>query len=314
MEAPQLNIDVLTIVCEFLTDVSDLLSVSLTCSSINVVAVRWLLRTRQVHLKSGASICRFHSFLFADAPARAPYVHALDIDLMWPQPEAEDATLLLEILASCNGLQHLTIAFRYEAFSIMVDPQFLQTIAAIPSLRSFTVRSSPSTRSQSSLSSTPPCACSAFTPAIYLLPHGIPPFSSSVFLGPSCRLWRNSSSTNSPSSLTTTCRLSPTSFCPLSSTWHRILLSARSQWVHSTGDPYSNSSSTFSPRSMAHFIWAGSKYGAMKRYMPVSALRTNTRSIATQMAHRAHGRSWTASSAMRRCFMSSVYAVPSDSP
>ena len=141
MEAPQLNIDVLTIVCEFLTDVSDLLSVSLACSSINVVAVQWLLRTRQVHLKSGASICRFHSFLFADAPARAPYVHALDIDLMWPQPEAEDATLLLEILASCNGLQHLTIAFRYEAFSIMVDPQFLQTIAAIPSLRSFTVRS-----------------------------------------------------------------------------------------------------------------------------------------------------------------------------
>ncbi|KAM5543667.1 hypothetical protein V8D89_002918 [Ganoderma adspersum] len=141
MEASQLNIDVLTIVCEFLADVSDLLSVSLTCSSVHVVAVRWLLLTRPVWLKSGSSIHRFHSFLFADAPVRAPYVRIVHIDLTWPQPQADDGTLLLSILTSCKGLQHLTIAFRYEAFSIVVNPHFLQTIAAIPSLRSFTVRS-----------------------------------------------------------------------------------------------------------------------------------------------------------------------------
>ncbi|KAM5543682.1 hypothetical protein V8D89_002933 [Ganoderma adspersum] len=141
MESPQLNVDVLTIVCEFLADVSDVLSVSLTCSSVHVVAVRWLLLTRPVHLKSGASIRRFHSFLFDDEPARAPYIRALDIDLMWPRSEADDATLLLSILASCKCLQKLTIAFQQDAFPIVASPPFLDAIAAIPSLRSFIVRS-----------------------------------------------------------------------------------------------------------------------------------------------------------------------------
>ena len=141
MEAPQLNVDVLTIVCEFLTDVLDLLSVSLTCSSINVVAVRWLLLTRPVHLKSGASIRRFHSFLFADELARSPYVRALDVDLMRPQSEADDATLLPSILASCKGLQKITISFQNDAFPLVASPPFLDAIAAIPSLRSFIVRS-----------------------------------------------------------------------------------------------------------------------------------------------------------------------------
>ncbi|PIL30068.1 hypothetical protein GSI_07789 [Ganoderma sinense ZZ0214-1] len=141
METPKLNVDVLTVVCEFLTEVSDILSVSLTCSSVHVVALRWLLLTRPVYLKSGPPILRFHAFLFADAPARVPYVRVLDIDLMWPKSEADDATPLHNIFAACRGIQSLTVAFQDRASPIVADPHFLRAISAIPSLRSFTVRS-----------------------------------------------------------------------------------------------------------------------------------------------------------------------------
>ncbi|KAM5533791.1 hypothetical protein V8D89_012566 [Ganoderma adspersum] len=60
-----------------------------------------------------ASIRKFHSFLFADAPARAPHVRALDINVMWPFPhETEDHSgnvSLLDILASCSRLHHISV-------------------------------------------------------------------------------------------------------------------------------------------------------------------------------------------------------------
>ncbi|KAI1789258.1 hypothetical protein LXA43DRAFT_1021944 [Ganoderma leucocontextum] len=84
MATLRLNVDVVAVVCEFLPDVSDVLSLALTCSSVHLVAVSWLLRMRPVYLISGPSIRRFHSFLVADAPTRAPHVRALHIDLRWP--------------------------------------------------------------------------------------------------------------------------------------------------------------------------------------------------------------------------------------
>ncbi|KAI1789275.1 hypothetical protein LXA43DRAFT_893211 [Ganoderma leucocontextum] len=145
MAAPRLNVDVLAIICEFLTDVSDVLSIALTCSSVHIVAVGWLLRMRPVYLKSGPSIRRFHSFLFADAPARAPHVCVLHIDLRWPgrpQAQAEDFPLLIDIIDTCKHLENLTVAFEQASRDIAEDPLFLRAIAAIPSLRSFSVLSS----------------------------------------------------------------------------------------------------------------------------------------------------------------------------
>ncbi|KAI1789254.1 hypothetical protein LXA43DRAFT_1021914 [Ganoderma leucocontextum] len=138
MAAPRLNVDVLAIVCEFLTDVSDVLSIALTCSSVHLVAVGWLLRMRPVYLKSDPSIRRFHSFLFADAPARAPHVCALDINLRWP---IDDCSLLVEIFASCQHLKHLTVAFEQASLHIIMDPRFIHAITTIPNLRSFSLHS-----------------------------------------------------------------------------------------------------------------------------------------------------------------------------
>ncbi len=142
MEAPQLNVDVLAIVCEFLTEVSDILSVSLTCSSVHVVAVRWLLLKRPVYLKGRPSIHRFHAFLLADTPARAPYVRDIHIDLMWHRSAADnDVPPILSILTLCQNLEHLTVAFQRASFQTVANPHVLDAIAAIPSLRSFTIRS-----------------------------------------------------------------------------------------------------------------------------------------------------------------------------
>ncbi|PIL23245.1 hypothetical protein GSI_14555 [Ganoderma sinense ZZ0214-1] len=116
MAPSQLNADVVAIVCDFLqvTDVSDVLSLALVSSSVRPIATRWLLRTCCVPLTSDTSIRKFHSFLFADAPARAPHVRALDINLEWPYfHQTEDHTgnvsLVLDILTSCSRIQHISI-------------------------------------------------------------------------------------------------------------------------------------------------------------------------------------------------------------
>ncbi|KAM5543690.1 hypothetical protein V8D89_002941 [Ganoderma adspersum] len=142
----RLNIDVLAVVCEFLSDVSDVLSLSLTCSSMNPVAIGLLLRMRPVYLKiSGPSIRRFHSSLFVHAPARALHVHAIHIDLRCPgAPPArtDDLSLLLDILDVCKHITHITVAFEQASQHLAEDPSIVKAFTTIPTLRSFSVRSS----------------------------------------------------------------------------------------------------------------------------------------------------------------------------
>ncbi|PIL30091.1 hypothetical protein GSI_07767 [Ganoderma sinense ZZ0214-1] len=99
---------------------------------------------RPVYLNNGTSIRRFHVFLFADEPARAPHIRALHIDLRQPTPAQnhdEDCSLLVHILASCKHLEHLTIAFHQFTLPIVAEPSFLHTVNAISSLQSLSVRS-----------------------------------------------------------------------------------------------------------------------------------------------------------------------------
>ena len=113
MAAPELNEDILRIVSDFVTDVPDLLALSLTCSSFRPLATRQLLALHPIHITGGQSIRRFHAFIFADAPARAPLLRALDIDmrpfhhLVPPQPG--DASLLIDILTSCQHLERISL-------------------------------------------------------------------------------------------------------------------------------------------------------------------------------------------------------------
>ena len=144
MASPLLNVDVLAIACEFLTDVSDVLSMALTSSSVHLVAVKWLLRMRPVYLKSGPSISQFHRFLFADPAVRAPHLRALHIDLRQPgqpQDQEQDCSLLVDILSTCQRLEHLTVAFQNDSIPTIDDPRFLPAITALPTLHSFSVRS-----------------------------------------------------------------------------------------------------------------------------------------------------------------------------
>ena len=91
MASVNLNMDALSVTCQFLTDVSDLLSFSLTCSSLRPVATQRLISISPIRLTKGALIHKFHSFLCADAPARAPYVRAVEI--AWGSKPPHEPTL-----------------------------------------------------------------------------------------------------------------------------------------------------------------------------------------------------------------------------
>ena len=115
MDAARLNADVLTIVCEFLTRVPDVLSFSLTCAVLRPITTRQLLQIHPIELTSGPSIHRLHHSLFADLPARSPHIRALEAgSKRCHSPNGTDHpgeySLLVEILASCPHLERLSLS------------------------------------------------------------------------------------------------------------------------------------------------------------------------------------------------------------
>ena len=140
----QLIEDVLAIVCEFLTDVPDILSFALICSSLHPVAIKRLLSMRPIHLTGRQSIPKFHFFLFTDVCARAPHVRALDLDTRRRRRKSmnqpSDAPRLVEILTSCPRLDRIVVSFDNRSSPGLIDePRVINTIATIPSLRSLSV-------------------------------------------------------------------------------------------------------------------------------------------------------------------------------
>ncbi|PIL30086.1 hypothetical protein GSI_07772 [Ganoderma sinense ZZ0214-1] len=144
MSSTTLNVDVLAIVCEFLTDVPDILAFSLTCSALRLVANRWLLSMKPIYLADGVSVRRFHSFLFADVPARAPHIRELDIINPPPRPPLRptlpgDSSLLREILISCPRLERVAVFLQDGSHRCTDDPRVTDAIAGIQSLRSLSI-------------------------------------------------------------------------------------------------------------------------------------------------------------------------------
>ena len=89
---------------------------------------------------------KFHSFLFADAPARTPYVRVLEIergpsrDSLIPDLPPDSTPLLIEILTSCLNLRSVTIVLNdNEPEGLICDLDVARTIAALPNLRSLTL-------------------------------------------------------------------------------------------------------------------------------------------------------------------------------
>lgn len=139
----RLNEDVLVIVSEFLTDVPDVLSLSLTSSFLHPIATRRLLSMCPVSLTGDLSVENLHSFLFADAALRAPHIRGLRITSPQPHPEAANrerrfAPLLVEIITACPQLSHISIALDDDSVDIQ---SIVVAISAHQSLRSFTFTS-----------------------------------------------------------------------------------------------------------------------------------------------------------------------------
>ncbi|KAI1787986.1 hypothetical protein LXA43DRAFT_673367 [Ganoderma leucocontextum] len=143
MVVARLNGDVLTIICEFLTDVAHVLSFALTCSALHPIAIRRLLSMRPVYLTGSTSILRFHSFVFADKLARAQHIRALEIGTRFHHllqaPPPDDDSLLIDILTACPRLEHISVAIGDAPLRRTDDPRITDVIAAIQSLRSLCV-------------------------------------------------------------------------------------------------------------------------------------------------------------------------------
>ena len=109
-----LNLDVLAVVCKFLTRISDVLAFSLTCSALRPIAVQHLLSIYTIPLTSSASIRRFHRFLFADVHARALHVRSIRVGSQTLRPQIGDQpgdeSLLLDVLKSCPHLEHFSLS------------------------------------------------------------------------------------------------------------------------------------------------------------------------------------------------------------
>ena len=140
MPATRLNVDILAIVSEFLTDVPDVRAFALIDPSFHRIAIRRLLSMRPVSLTGGDSIRNFHACLFADPSARTPHVRALDIEnkpkLRLPPAQPGDSPLLIDILTSCPNLQQISVSFPGDPDRLTFDPRVVHAIASLPRLSS----------------------------------------------------------------------------------------------------------------------------------------------------------------------------------
>ena len=144
---PSLNPDILSNTCAFLTEYPDLLSVSLTCSTLRPIAVRTLLRDHPVVLKQDSAIFKFHDYVFADAPGRLPYIIALEVDV--PHDSATIAiplgwtalNALLAILRDALSLRSLTLwsSIHKRPLAYIGDPDVSALVSVLPCLRELTV-------------------------------------------------------------------------------------------------------------------------------------------------------------------------------
>ncbi|KAM5539857.1 hypothetical protein V8D89_006360 [Ganoderma adspersum] len=105
---PRLNFDVLRHVCNFITDVSDALSLSLTCSALRKGALQRRLWISPVVLSNSLSVDMFHRFIFRDVAALAPYIYGLNLASFYIV-ETEDAAVrrIVALLESATRIQSL---------------------------------------------------------------------------------------------------------------------------------------------------------------------------------------------------------------
>ena len=111
-----LNVDILRLVCNCLSDVSDVLSFSLTCPTFREGALQRRLRMSPVVLRPfGVSIGWFYSFIFQDPAGRAPHIYGLklsDWDYKLPINDMPDdmSRRLVDLLEAAIHIEYLYLS------------------------------------------------------------------------------------------------------------------------------------------------------------------------------------------------------------
>ena len=134
---PRLNFDVLCLVCNDLTEVSDVLSFALTCSTLRKCALRRRLRMSPVVLTVPSSLAKFHKFIFADPTSRAPYLYGLSISPLLYLAAKGDPSHAYHLVAILEAAIHL----EYLYFPASLGLPVCATVAKMTTLRELSIHS-----------------------------------------------------------------------------------------------------------------------------------------------------------------------------
>ena len=142
-----LHLDILSTLCDCVTERPDLLSLSLTNSVFRPLAIRAMLRSRPVVLKKIATIFKFHDFVFGDAAARMPHILILVIDVadneIQPNPEYRERAIeaLTAILKHSPSLKSLVLSSSANGrpLGYLDDVRVSAAVGEVTTLRELTI-------------------------------------------------------------------------------------------------------------------------------------------------------------------------------
>ena len=138
LEELRLNFDILRLVCDHLTDVPDVLSLSRTCSALQEDALRRRLRMAPVKLLNAELLNSFHTFIFSNAPSRAPHVYGLQFlaPYYYQVAERSDSLVVDRRLAS---ILVAAVHIQYLDFATSISPLVFDAVIKLTTVRELRV-------------------------------------------------------------------------------------------------------------------------------------------------------------------------------
>ncbi len=133
----RLNFDVLRLICNDLTEVSDVLSFALTCSTLRKGALQRRLRMSPVVLRHPESIEALHRFIFADTTSRAPYLYGLVLSPDSDYAPKDDPRFIIYLVAILEAATHL----EYLYFPTKLGHPVCTAVTKMTSLRELVIYS-----------------------------------------------------------------------------------------------------------------------------------------------------------------------------
>ncbi|KAM5535308.1 hypothetical protein V8D89_010993 [Ganoderma adspersum] len=142
---PRLNFDVLREICGFLIAVQDVLSFSLTCSTIRIIAIERRLSMRPITISGAQSLRDLHNFVLVNKERRGPHIRAIDVPMNISREDLSKDLVdqFLAVLASATRLRSLTLYVPGQPWSLFTGhPDILPAVAQLTSLRELNVAAS----------------------------------------------------------------------------------------------------------------------------------------------------------------------------